>query len=144
MILFADADGATKFSDLAKLESGLKDIVKGNDNFENILCRFVYVKWFRSINVNRFKNMLTPWSTILEKLIVTQIVKKFSDFYVSQKFIIMFTEVHSWSLWRARSIALLLFNLCLNHAQNILISPSGATCHIHSRQNIVMFTVPLS
>jgi hypothetical protein len=92
--------------------------------------------------VNRFKNMLTPWSTILEKLIVTQIVKKFSDFYVSQKFI-MFTEVHSWSLWRARSIALL-FNLCLNHAQNIIfISPSGATCHIHSHQNIFMFTVPL-
>jgi hypothetical protein len=37
VILFADADGATKFSDLAKLESSLKDIVKGNDNFENIL-----------------------------------------------------------------------------------------------------------
>jgi hypothetical protein len=31
VILFADADGATKFSDLIKLESGLKDIVKGND-----------------------------------------------------------------------------------------------------------------
>ena len=33
VILFADADGATKFSDLAKLESSLKDIVKGNDKF---------------------------------------------------------------------------------------------------------------
>lgn len=33
VILFADADGATKFSDLAKLESSLKDMVKGNNNF---------------------------------------------------------------------------------------------------------------
>jgi dolichyl-phosphate beta-glucosyltransferase len=33
VILFADADGATKFPDLAKLESSLKDTVKGNDNF---------------------------------------------------------------------------------------------------------------
>jgi hypothetical protein len=33
VILFADADGATKFSDLAKLESSLKDTVKGNDKF---------------------------------------------------------------------------------------------------------------
>jgi len=33
VILFADADGATKFPDLAKLESSLKDTVKGNDKF---------------------------------------------------------------------------------------------------------------
>jgi len=33
VILFADADGATKFSDFAKLESSLKDVVKGNDKF---------------------------------------------------------------------------------------------------------------
>jgi len=33
VILFADADGATKFCDLAKLESSLKDAVKGNDKF---------------------------------------------------------------------------------------------------------------
>jgi hypothetical protein len=39
VILFADADGATKFPDLLKLESSLKDIVKGNGNFENILYR---------------------------------------------------------------------------------------------------------
>ncbi|KDR19680.1 dolichyl-phosphate beta-glucosyltransferase [Zootermopsis nevadensis] len=30
VILFADADGATKFPDLAKLESSLKDLVKGD------------------------------------------------------------------------------------------------------------------
>lgn len=39
VILFADADGATKFPDLAKLESSLKDIVKGNGSFGNIVCR---------------------------------------------------------------------------------------------------------
>jgi hypothetical protein len=33
VILFADADGATKFSDLVKLESSLKEVVKGNDKF---------------------------------------------------------------------------------------------------------------
>jgi dolichyl-phosphate beta-glucosyltransferase len=60
VILFADADGATKFPDLAKLESSLKNIVKGNDNFENILCRCLYLKWFRSVvKGSRFKNMLT-------------------------------------------------------------------------------------
>jgi dolichyl-phosphate beta-glucosyltransferase len=41
VILFADADGATKFPDLAKLESSLKDTVKGNDNFGNIPCRYL-------------------------------------------------------------------------------------------------------
>jgi dolichyl-phosphate beta-glucosyltransferase len=41
VILFADADGATKFPDLAKLESSLKDTVKGNDNFGNVLCRYL-------------------------------------------------------------------------------------------------------
>jgi len=29
VILFADADGATKFADLSKLESGLVDLLKG-------------------------------------------------------------------------------------------------------------------
>jgi dolichyl-phosphate beta-glucosyltransferase len=41
VILFADADGATKFPDLAKLESSLKDTVKGSDNFGNVLCRYL-------------------------------------------------------------------------------------------------------
>jgi hypothetical protein len=40
VVLFADADGATKFPDLAKLESSLKDIVKGNGNFGNFWCRY--------------------------------------------------------------------------------------------------------
>ena len=30
VILFADADGATKFPDLEKLESSLKQLIKGN------------------------------------------------------------------------------------------------------------------
>lgn len=32
MLLFADADGATKFSDLVKLEDSLKSLVKGKTN----------------------------------------------------------------------------------------------------------------
>lgn len=30
LLLFADADGATKFSDLIKLESSLNELLKGN------------------------------------------------------------------------------------------------------------------
>lgn len=29
LLLFADADGATKFADLAKLEGSIKDLIKG-------------------------------------------------------------------------------------------------------------------
>jgi hypothetical protein len=34
----------------------------------------------------------------LEKLIVTQLVKKFPDFYGTRRFITMFTRVCHWSL----------------------------------------------
>lgn len=35
VVLFVDADGATKFSDLEKLEENLKNIVKGILQFKN-------------------------------------------------------------------------------------------------------------
>jgi dolichyl-phosphate beta-glucosyltransferase len=72
VILFADADGATKFPDLAKLECRLKDIVKGNTNFENFLCRCLYIKWFRPVmKGSRFKNVLTNFlNTFLVKPVV--------------------------------------------------------------------------
>jgi hypothetical protein len=43
--------------------------------------------------------LLTPWSRILlEKLIVTQLVKKFLVFYGTRFFITMFTRAHHLSL----------------------------------------------
>jgi len=39
-----------------------------------------------------------PWNrVILEKLTVTQLVKKFTTFYWTWKFITMFTRTHLWS-----------------------------------------------
>jgi hypothetical protein len=45
------------------------------------------------------RNKLTPWSrALLEKLIVTQIVKKFPVFYGTRRFITVFTRAHHWFL----------------------------------------------
>jgi hypothetical protein len=41
---------------------------------------------------------LTPWSTVLEKLTVPQLVKKFPAFYGTQRFITVFTTTCHWSL----------------------------------------------
>jgi len=44
-------------------------------------------------------NEPTPYSRILfEKLIVTQLVKKFPTFYETRKFIILFTRARHWSV----------------------------------------------
>jgi len=40
---------------------------------------------------------LTPWSRVLEKMIVTQLVKKFTAFYGTRRFITVFTRLHHWS-----------------------------------------------
>jgi hypothetical protein len=43
--------------------------------------------------------LLTPWSTApLEKLIVTQLVKKFPAFYVTPRFIAVFTKLRRRTL----------------------------------------------
>jgi hypothetical protein len=41
---------------------------------------------------------LTPWSRVLEKLTVTQLVKKFPTFYGTQMFITVSTRAYHWSL----------------------------------------------
>jgi hypothetical protein len=47
----------------------------------------------------------TPWSIVLlETLIVTQLVKKFSAFYGTRKFITVFTRARHWSLSSVRQI----------------------------------------
>jgi len=50
-------------------------------------------------------NTPTTWIIVLcEKLIVTQLVKKFPAFYTTRKFITLFTRARYWSLSWARQI----------------------------------------
>jgi len=52
-----------------------------------------------------FTCFLTPWSRVLlEKLIGFQLVKKFSEFYGTRRFITAFTSASHLSLFRVRSI----------------------------------------
>jgi hypothetical protein len=41
------------------------------------------------------KNII-PWSRVLEKLIVSQLIKTFLTFYGTVKFLTMFTRAHHW------------------------------------------------
>jgi len=44
-------------------------------------------------------NQLIPWSRVLlEKLTVTQLVKKFPDFHVTLRFITAYTTARNWSI----------------------------------------------
>jgi len=45
---------------------------------------------------------LTPWSRVLEKLVVAQLIKIFRTSYWNQRFITMFTRAHHWSMSWAR------------------------------------------
>jgi hypothetical protein len=57
---------------------------------------------FKARNDNT-SNELIPWNTVLiEKLIVVQLVKKFSFFYGARKFIAVFTKARHWTLSSAR------------------------------------------
>jgi hypothetical protein len=48
---------------------------------------------------------LNPWSrTLLHKLIVTQLLNKFSAFYRTRRSVIVFTAAHHWSLSWVRCI----------------------------------------
>jgi hypothetical protein len=49
-------------------------------------------------------NWVTPWSRVLGKLTVTQLVNKFPVFYVTLRFITVFTTARHWSLSWARCI----------------------------------------
>jgi len=47
----------------------------------------------------KLTNYVTPWSRVLlEKIIITQLVKKFSTFYGTHMFVTMFTRARHWSL----------------------------------------------
>jgi hypothetical protein len=50
-------------------------------------------------------NQLNPWSKVLlEKLIVTHLLKKFPKFYGTRRFFTVFTEARHWAPYEARRI----------------------------------------
>jgi hypothetical protein len=50
------------------------------------------------VSLSRLTDWMTSWSRgPLEKLIVTQLVKKFPAFYGTRRFITVFTRAHHWS-----------------------------------------------
>jgi len=56
--------------------------------------------------------LLPPWSRVLlEKLILTQLFKKFPTFYGTQRFVTMFTRAYNWSLSQANGIQSMQFQL---------------------------------
>jgi hypothetical protein len=72
---------------------------------------------------------ITPWSRILEKRKVTQLVKKFPVFYGIQRFITVFTAASHWCLFWDQS-SLQLFNYFPGIHSNIILRihlghPSG-------------------
>jgi hypothetical protein len=97
------------------------------------------------------------WTNSFDKLIVTQLVKKFSAFYGTQKFITVFTTARHWSLSWARciqstpphTISLWFIHILPTHLRlgpphglfpsnsptktsyAFLISSMRATCHAH-------------
>jgi len=53
----------------------------------------------------KYTNLRTPWNrNLLEKLTVTQLLKKFPDLYATRRFIIVYTRPRHWSLYWARGI----------------------------------------
>jgi hypothetical protein len=86
---------------------------------------------------------LTPWSRFpLEKLRVTQLFKKFPEFYRIQRLITVFTRACHWSLSWARwiqstnsqiiphiSIQMLSFHLRLNLASDLFHSGFSTSMH---------------
>jgi hypothetical protein len=69
---------------------------------------------------------LTAWSEVLlEKLIVTHLVRNFPAFYGTQRFITVFTRAHHWSLFWSRWIQFTPYHLVL--LRSILILSS----HLH-------------
>jgi len=73
--------------------------------------RTVYSFWNRISNSGLFKRLwqpyghgpasATPWSRVLHKLVVSQLVKKFTAFYRTRRFITVFTTAWHWSLFWA-------------------------------------------
>jgi hypothetical protein len=98
----------------------------------------------------KIQTKLTSWGwVLLEKPPVVQLLKNFSTFYVTRKFITVFTRALHWSLSRTRSVqsirpqtiylrSILILSTHLPHGLPSGLFPSGfstnilrVTCHTH-------------
>ena len=94
------------------------DSTAGSWNFPcciEFYCTICTIQWISKIKrkltylltylLTSFRTyLLTPWSVVLEKLTVSQLVKKISEFYGIKRFITAFTGVLHLSLYWATSI----------------------------------------
>jgi len=90
------------------------------------MCQYVLT------NQPTLTHSLAPYSRVLlEKLIVTKLVKKIPTFYGSKRFIIMFTRAYHWLLSLARCIkstrlhAISLRSILILSSQLCLCLPGG-------------------
>jgi hypothetical protein len=78
-----------------------------NTNKCTVLCLFAHEEIENStfVGVTRVSSFVTPWSRgLLDKLTVSQLVKKFPAFYLTRRFITAFTRARYLSLSWASSI----------------------------------------
>jgi len=69
------------------------------------VCELVtFMGWF--VNYLIMSHQLTGWmhGTVLEKLIIVQLVKIYAAFYGTKRFVTVFTSAHQWSLSWCRCI----------------------------------------
>ena len=136
----------------------------------SVMCRTVYLQFERylQMHVQWYVNyLLTSRSNVLEKLTGFQLVKKFSAYYGTQRFITPFTSACHLSLSWARSVqsipphptswrTILIFSshLCLGLPSGLfplgfptktlytpLLSPIDATCPAHLILNLITQTI---
>jgi len=90
------------------------------------LCRKMCSQHIPRISMKKY---LATWSRVLEKLIITQPIKKFPAFYGTKRFITVFTRVRHWFLSWARWIeSTLPHHICLSSILILSSYPQFMSC----------------
>jgi hypothetical protein len=88
---------------------------------------------------------LTTWTRVLEKLFVTQLIKKFPAFYGTWRFTTVFTRARHWSLFRAECIqsAPSLRSAVILSSHQRLGLPSDPSLLVFRRKSWMNFSSPM-